>query len=66
MKRQPYTTYIIEDANGDELATIDYLFGCDEWQIKIKNRNGGWNYAIAASLAAAKRKATKMTREEAK
>ena len=37
-----------------------------DWTIKVKNRNGGYNYAYAASLAAAKRKAAKMLREEQK
>lgn len=36
-----------------------------DWVVRVKNRNGGYNYAIAASLAAAKRKAAKMMREEA-
>ena len=46
---------------NDKSETIATINGC---LIKTLNRNGGWNYAIAASLAAAKRKAAKMMREE--
>jgi hypothetical protein len=37
-----------------------------DWTIKVMNRNGGYNYAVASSLPAAKRKAVKMIREEQK
>jgi hypothetical protein len=51
------------NARGEVIAEISWQ---GEWEVKTRNRSGGWLYAYAASLAAAKRKAAKMIREEAK
>lgn len=62
-KRSDYGPPILANDKGEVLAIIS-LDGA-QYQIKTKNRRGGWNYGSAGNVRAAKAKAKKMMREEA-
>lgn len=66
-KRSDYGPYTLAGTDGKLAAEIR---APEKWtaplfEIKTRNRTGQWNYSYAKTLPAAKRKATKMIREEA-
>ena len=54
--------FMLIDDKGVWIATI--TLDLRTYVVKTKNRRGGWNYASAGNVRAAKAKAKKMLREE--
>ena len=58
------TRWQLEDSRGDLLAVIGKTT-TGTWEIRVRNRSGGWTWAFASSKTAAQRKAMMLVRREA-